>query len=102
MSAENTIKGPALRSLNPQQILTKLDLDRPGLDRVRQFDRAGEHDIALRELLTYYRAKHPRVRQARSIDPEDLRTAEQVVHHIFQWGPYEPINYGPQVDWDAG
>ena len=26
--------------------------------------------------------------------------ADRIVDHVFQWGPYEPADYGPQIDWE--
>ena len=46
-----------LQSLPPGEVLTKLDLDRPGLESVKAAAEKGDQARALAELLRYYRDK---------------------------------------------
>ena len=87
-----------LRSLDPAQILAKLDLTRPGLEAVRKAQEAGDRIGALRALLDHYRQVHvlPKVKPTTA----EFKTADRVVDHVFQWGPYEAADYGDDVDWE--
>ena len=87
-----------LRSLSPDDVLAKLDLDKPGLEQAnaRQGDRLG----ALAALLAYYREKYPLTELAEKANPDNFKTANDIVNHVFQWGPYEPADYGDDIDWE--
>ncbi len=89
-----------LRSLSPDEVLDKLDLTRPGLEKVRQAQRQGDRPAALRALLAYYREKYPRPKADRKLSQKQLKKADDVCRHIFQWGPYEAADYGKEVDWE--
>ena len=80
-----------LQSLDPEHILDKLDLPEPA-----EGDRVG----ALTALLGYYRAKYPLAEKPGKASASDLQTADNVVKHIFQWGPYEAADYGEDIDWE--
>jgi len=87
-----------LQSLRPTEVLGKLDLDRPGLEAVKAAVGQGDRSRALAELLRYYRGKYPP--PAKSDAPrETIEAADRVCRHIFQWGPYEPADYGTDIDW---
>ena len=88
-----------LRSFDPAGILSVLNLDDPGLKAVR--DRAAHNDRpgALAALLAYYRAKYPLPEKSARAGGPPLKTADEIVRHVFQWGPYEPADYGPEMDW---
>lgn len=100
------LRSEEIRSLSPQDIFDKLDLARPSMKEVKAaYDRGGFGE-AVDALLDYYRRKFP----LRSIEvPEELNTnqkktiseADDIVNHIFQWGPYESAEYGPEMDWAA-
>ncbi len=84
-----------LKSLKPEDILTVLDLNKPGLEKVKAAtDRPG----ALAALLDHYRAKYP-LREVKA-DDGVMAIANNVVNHTFQRQPYEPAHYGPVVDWE--
>ncbi len=88
-----------LRSFDPSAILTVLKLDGPGLEAARE--RAARHDRpgALAALLAYYRAQHPLPEKSGPASESGLKKADDIVGRIFQWGPYEPAAYGPEMDW---
>ncbi|MHC4406732.1 MAG: alginate lyase family protein, partial [Planctomycetota bacterium] len=89
-----------LRSLDPDEILTRLDLTQPGLETVRAKAETGDRTEALEALLTYYRKKYP-LPEAPSKDASGgFATADRIVDHVFQWGPYEPADYGREIDWE--
>jgi hypothetical protein len=92
--------GDELRSLDPHDILTKLDLSKPGLETANQAKQSGDRATALGELLQYYRGKYPLALPSVKADPSGFATANHVVDHIFQWGPYESADYGPEIDWE--
>ncbi|MEA1952556.1 MAG: alginate lyase family protein, partial [Planctomycetota bacterium] len=89
-----------LRSLSPNQVLDKLDLARPGLEKVRQAQRQGDRPAALWALLEYYREKYPLSKAEQKLSKKQRKKADDVCRHIFQWGPYEPADYGKDVDWE--
>ena len=93
------LAGESLRSLPPEQVLGKLDLTRPGLEKVRAAADAGDRQAALAALLEYYRRKFPL--PEKKPPRANLAKADGIVKHTFQWGPYEPFDYGPEVDWPA-
>mgnify|MGYP005845119355 CR=1 FL=1 len=88
-----------LQGLPPSEVLTKLDLDRPGLEAVKTAALAGDRTRALAELLRYYRGKYPAPAAERKATHAELTTADRICRHIFQWGPYEPADYGIDIDW---
>jgi hypothetical protein len=87
-----------LRSLPPAEVLAKLDLSRPGLEAVRA-KAVGDRAAALEVLLAYYRHKFPLAQAPPAAAGASFPAADGVVNHIFQWGPYEPADYGQNVDW---
>jgi len=90
----------ALRSLNPDEVLDKLDLDAPGLEAVRAKAASGDRAGALAELLAYYRRKYPLPQPDPKSARGDFSEADRLTRHVFQWGPYEPADYGPEIDWE--
>ena len=90
----------ALHSLPAEEIFTRLDLDRPGLETVKANVEAGDRPGALAALLAYYRAKYPRPDTPAQANSEDLEAADNAVNHVFQWGPYEAADYGDNINWE--
>ena len=90
--------GAELRSLSPDEILAKLDLNRPGLEAVRM-KAADDPAGALEALLAYYRNKYPLPKASRAATRASFPVADGVVDHVFQWGPYESADYGEKIDW---
>ena len=76
----------------------KMDLSSPALEAVREKE-ATDRVAALGELLEYYRKKYPLDAPAPSSSKGKYATADGIVNHVFKWGPYEPADYGPEVDW---
>jgi heparan-sulfate lyase len=89
-----------LRSLPAERVLEKLDLDRPGLETVRAKAEAGDRTGALAELLRYYRNKYPLPKGDLEAAAGDFPVADRICEHVFQWGPYEPADYGDEIDWE--
>lgn len=95
---------PDLKSLAPDQLFTVLDLEAPGLGKVKSALSSGGNEAALTELLSYYRAKYTgknstepkpdpsRARQA-------LSRAADLENNTFQWGPYPAAPYGKEINW---
>lgn len=90
---------PQLVSLDPHLVFTQLDTDREGLGAVRELVPKGDETGALRLLREHYRAKYPLPDGEPKIEQATLETADRTVKHIFQWGPYEPADYGTDIDW---
>ena len=87
-----------LKSLNPEEILTVLDLSGPGLERAKAAADAGDRTGALAALLDHYRQTYPLPNL--TVSPATVAIADNVVNHTFQRAPYEPANYGPEIDWE--
>ena len=90
---------PQLTSLHPDDVLAMLDLNQPDLAVVSDRDKQGDTTGAFASLLEYYRTKYPRPAGESMIDAKVLETADRTVDHILQWGPYEPADYGKEIDW---
>lgn len=89
---------PELQSLKPEEVLSKLDLDRPELAAVKAVQ--DDRNKALGALLTHYRATYPLAEASGNVNEANLRVADDVVNRIFQWGPYEPAQYEADIRWD--
>ncbi len=90
--------GVQLKGLPPDQVFSKLDLNRPGLEPVKAAVDQGDQRQALGELLRYYRGKYPpQAPQGKS--SQRFPQADRICRHVFQWGPYEAVDYGAEVDW---
>jgi hypothetical protein len=93
-----------LVSLSPSALFSVLDLDLPELAAVRKaLDRKG-NDAALTALLNYYRTRYPKPsalpnRSLKESESRVVSRADNLVKHIFQWGPYAAADYGAQIDW---
>ncbi len=87
------------QSLSPEKIFTKIDLTRAGLSNVKEAVKKDNRIIALKELRAYYREQY-------SLPPKSDRQSNQfdeaddIVNHIFQWGPYEAADYGEEMNWE--
>ncbi len=93
-----------LKSLSPTELFTVLDLDLPELTAVRNTLKQKGHDAALSALLDYYRERYPKPvvsAKDKSQDKETFKRADDLEKHTFQWGPYPPANYGPDINWAA-
>ncbi len=99
VSARAAPKQDELRSLDPKEILSKLDLDRPGLEAVKAKHLAGDRAGALEALLEYYRKKYPLPKRGGQASRSDVQTADDITRHVFKWGPYEKADYGPEMNW---
>lgn len=95
-----------LISFSPSNLFSVLDLDLPQLENVKKALQKKGYNAALTALLNYYRKCYPKPEMIKktSFNEWELRTIERannLVKHIFQWGPYAPANYGPDIDWSA-
>ena len=98
VSAWCEVRPAPLASLNTERVLGQLDLSRDDLADVRSALDSEGRNAALLALLNHYRKAYPLER------PSDLsesvrQEADDVVQHIFQWGPYEKADYGEDIDW---
>lgn len=88
-----------LRSFDPARILTILNLEGSGLEAARERAARNDRPGALAALLAYYRAKYPLPEKPAAAEEAVLKRADGIVRHVFQWGPYEAADYGPEMDW---
>ena len=99
-SFEKINRDTGLYSLKPEQVLAKLDLDKPGLESAKAAAETGDRLVALTELRKHYRLKYPLPEVSEGDRHRDFEVADGIVKHTFQWGPYEPASYGEEVDWE--
>ena len=92
------------------QLLSRLDLNAPGLEKVKAH--ARDPELAVSELLSYYRlrqtVKHPVDPTAKAsllgkiADEKDLKMADDALKHIFVGQPaYPPHFCGEDIDWST-
>lgn len=103
---QEPVQEPASCSL----LLSRLDLEKPGLEKVKA---AVNHpEIAAAELLAFYRSrtsvKHPVDRSQKGASRgncasnNDLETADQALKHIFVGQPaYPPHFCGEEINWGS-
>jgi heparan-sulfate lyase len=91
--------------LNPE-VFTLLDLNRKGLERVKQLHEAGQDKDAAAALLEYYRKRtgivHPEVNPASvTITKEEQKMADEALEHrFFAHQGYQPsFFYGKDINW---
>ena len=87
----------ALTSFAPEGILDTLDLERAGLEAVRD---ASNREARLAALRDYYRKQYPLPEGQDRASTSGFTAANKIVEHIFQWGPYEEAAYGEDMQWD--
>ncbi|MEO9004430.1 MAG: alginate lyase family protein [Ginsengibacter sp.] len=96
-------KGPELTSLPPSKLFSVLNLELHELVSVKRILERKGNEAALKELLNYYRNRFPKPTERSQIDQIDtkrsIQRANDIVNHIFQWGPYPSADYGPDIDW---
>ena len=89
-----------LTSLPPEQVLGRLDLDRPGLEAARDAADGGDRDGCLTALLTHYRERYPLPESTAQERREACVQADEIAAHVFSYGPYEKAEYGDAIDWE--
>lgn len=97
---------PQLKSLSPDKIFSVIDLDRPELAKVRNTLNQNGYAAALQTLLNYYRRRYSQYsNKPGQADIENkskvIKRAKNLEDHIFQWGPYQPHDYGKNINWAA-
>ncbi|MDX9975685.1 MAG: heparinase II/III family protein, partial [FCB group bacterium] len=99
-AAENKPEA-VLKSLAPEDVLAVLDLSSPGLEEARAAADKGDRAEALAALLKHYRKQFPANTPEATLSSKTRHTADDIVNHVFQWGPYEPAEYCKDVNWEA-
>ena len=94
------------KSLLPSELFSVLDLNKPEMASVQKALEREGHNAALASLLKYYRSRYPKPTDSPGIAGIDTKErifekADNLGKHIFQWGPYDAANYGPDIDWAA-
>ena len=99
---------PAARSqeLRPE-VFSLLDLDRPGLEKVKAAHEKGDDEGAASALLDYYRARKgictPDIRDVKKvkINKEQQKWADDALSHTFfvHYGYQPSFNYGEDINW---
>jgi heparan-sulfate lyase len=91
-------------SFPSSDLFSVLNLELPELTEVKKALTGKGHEAALAALLKYYRTRYPKpsveISGTASKD-SSISRANDLEKHIFQWGPYEAFNYGPDIDWSA-
>jgi len=95
-----------MSSLSPSDLFRVLDLSKPEMTDVQKALKRKGQDAALSALLTYYRTRYPKpsglsVPAGTGTERATFERADNLGKHIFQWGPYTPASYGPDIDWAA-
>jgi heparan-sulfate lyase len=88
-----------LHSLPADEVLSKLNLEVLGLEAVQSAVDRGDQTTAFGELLAHYRRVHPLPERPENSSSTTWPTANSIVDHVFQWGPYEAFDYGDDIDW---
>ena len=88
-----------LQRLPPGEVLTKLDLDRPGLEAVKAAAGKGDQPRALAELLRYYRGKYPPSPVEHATTQQTLDTADRLCPLVTTNAVF--IQYWLYQDWVA-
>lgn len=98
--SQNSKSDTQLFSLKPEEVLSKLETDKPELKTVKKAYNKDSRNEALTALLKYYRNKYPLPEVTPQDRQKDFTAADQIVNHVFQWGPYEPADYGEGLNWE--
>ena len=99
IQAEVADPAKEIKSLSPLVIISRLDIELPGLEKVKAAESRGARTAALAALLEYYRNVFPLEPIKGALSDKERKTADNFARHIFQWGPYEPADYGDSVNW---
>jgi heparan-sulfate lyase len=101
------VSGNAQVSSETDKLLSRLDLSKPGLEKVRQS--SNDHELAAAELLNYFRertsVKHfvdsnSRKAFGNAATEKDFETANNALKHIFiGQSAYPPYFCGDDIDW---
>jgi len=86
-----------LVSLDPEEVLGRLDLELPGLEAAEAAADRGDQLAAFAALLEHYRRKLP---LSPPSGDASIETADKICRHVFQFGPYEEADYGNDIDWE--
>ena len=93
-------------SLSIELLLSRLDLNRYGLQEVKNHD--GDYSSKAKELLTYFKkrtnVKHPISQEDKNakITERDFKYANDALDHIFVGQPaYPPHFCGKDIDWNS-
>lgn len=85
---------------------TQLDLNRPGLEKVKKLHAKGQYEAAAKELLKYYKTrqgvKHPEVNLEKiTINETEQKWADEALEHrFFAHKGYQPSYfYGKDINW---
>lgn len=104
-AAGQTAPKQTVPAQSPVDILSALDLDRPGLAKVKAALKSGGRTAALRELVIYYRDRRGTIFEdepAVSATPALIQEADAATRHVFNIGlNYPPQSYGPVVNWSS-
>ena len=88
-----------------RHVFTMLDLDRPGLEKVKAACQKGDTAKAADALLDYYRhrtdVKNIDINLSRiTLSDNDRKMADDALDHVFfAHKGYKPLNYGKEINW---
>jgi heparan-sulfate lyase len=87
--------------LELDEIINSLDLNHPGLEKVRHYVSIGDDENTLEELLLYYKNKLiPKAKVIKNLSKKDQSHADLALKHYFSGNKnYEPSFRGDDIDW---
>lgn len=102
----NGVAQSTTSSTETQKVLSRINLNFPGLEKVKQSQKNPE--IAVNELLKYYQnrtfIKHPiqNTPQKNTISEKDLKWANDALEHVFVGQPAYPAHFcGDDINWET-
>lgn len=103
VASVSSVRAQELRA----EVFDLLDLDRPGLEKVKADHGKGDDAAAACDLLEYYRARQdirtPEIRDVSKvrINKEQQQWADDALNHTFfvHYGYQPSFNYGEDIDW---
>lgn len=84
------------------RVLSNLNLDHPGLEKVKAAAQVNDHDAAAQELLAYFRATRGASSQAvPSVGARERAHADDALRHYFRGNGdvHPPVFRGAPIDW---
>jgi heparan-sulfate lyase len=84
------------------RVLSFLNLDHPGLEKVKAAAQVNDHDAAEQELLAYFRATRSATSQAvQSVGARERAQADDALRHYFRGNGdvHPPVFRGARIDW---
>jgi len=89
-----------LHSLKPENVLSVLNLDQPGLEEAKAAAARGDRIAALAALREHYRRRYPKPATRPQASQKTIESAEAVSRRVFSFLGYAPQHYPEPMDWE--